>query len=62
MYGSNGAGGATMGGGTGGSVGMAESPTIGESAGRLVNELQLGLETLFGLREERYHRNTKEQN
>ena len=32
--------------------------TIGESAGRLVNELQLGLETLFGVREERYHRNT----
>ena len=39
----------------------AEYPTIGESAGRLVNELQLGLETLFGVREERYHRNTKEQ-
>ena len=39
----------------------AEYPTIGESAGRLVNELQLGLETLFGVREKRYHRNTKEQ-
>lgn len=38
----------------------AEYPTIGESAGRLVNELQLGLETLFGVREDRYHRNTKE--
>ena len=39
----------------------AEYPSIGESAGRLVNELQLGLETLFGVREDRYHRNTKEQ-